>query len=54
MVKKQSIEWEKVFANDMTYKGHMKNINFICKKYKYFMLLNIKKTPSLKKNWQKT
>ena len=34
---RQSTEWEKIFANDMTYKGLISNI------YKQFMQFSIKK-----------
>ena len=41
-MKRQSTEWEKIFANDMTDKGLISNI------YKKFIQLNIKKTTQLK------
>ena len=37
--KKQSVEWEKIFASDITYKG------LISKTYKQLVQLNIKNKP---------
>ena len=46
--KRQPIEWEKIFANDVDKKG------LISKIYKQLMWLNIKKQTTQSKNGQKT
>ena len=47
--KRQSAEWEKIFANDMPNKGLISNI------YKWLIQLNIKKPQTTRiKNGQKT
>ena len=44
-IKRQCTEWEKIFANDVTYKG------LISKIYTQLMQLNIKKTNHPIKKW---
>ena len=46
--KRQSIEWEKIFANDATDKG------LISKIYKHLIQLNSNKTTTQLQNGQKT
>ena len=46
--KRQPMEWEKIFANDATYKG------LVSKIYKQRMWVNIKKPNHQSKNGQKT
>ena len=47
-MKRQSSEWEKIFANEATDKG------LICKLYKQLTQLNTKKPTTQSKNGQKT
>ena len=47
-MKRQSAEWEKIFANDMTDKGLISNI------HELFIQLNSKKQTTQSKNGQKT
>jgi len=44
-MKRQPTDWEKVFVNDVTYKG------LVSKIYKQLMMLNSIKTNNLLKKW---
>ena len=45
-MKRQPLEWEKIFTNEATDKGS------ISKTYKQFMKLNIKKKKTQKNGWK--
>ena len=47
-MKRQSTDWEKIFGNDVTYKG------LVSKIYTQFVMLNSIKTSNPLKNGQKT